>query len=574
MPPIHSETNPIHILPIMADIAGEYLCKIINMKKIFFSLLLLAEVIQADAQIKWMKDTSLPQKEEWNNYSTSFIGDLDHKKPILVAAIPYNGTYSNMDDANAPFDVSSGNSLFRFKSSLSEKGRMLQTYDSGMVYFLTPGIFRENTDEYEYRILLNNKTEIIHWSSINQFSDLTLNNFKKGFGFLGGYKAGWGNFISAEIRKKNTDTSFAFSSVYWKENKPAVQQIFTAKNLNDFFSLLQRPWNDKTIKKDVIVSPQLSAGENMIIYYLSAGIFKKEALEYQLVKDDKIIHVWGANDYDNNFIWLKELSPGKYKLSIRYTRQRHNVSEYRFEIKPQWHQTAWFKIITGSLLAAFIGFVVLLVIVSRQKRKFEKEKFEKEKLKLEMQSVRQQLNPHFVFNALNAVQALVNRNETDAANKYLAAFADILRQSLYYGEKDIIPLKEEIKMLRTYLLLEQLRFQFAWSVTADENLDVIEIPVLLLQPLVENSVKHGMSSIKGQGKIDIHFRQQENDIIISVTDNGKGFDADVESKGYGLKLTRQRIDMFNRMNDAQKINLFFPRISQGTKIEMIFSNWL
>lgn len=543
------------------------------MKKTFLALLLLITVIKGLAQIKWVKDLSAIPNQGWNNYSTTFLGDLGDKEPLLVAAIPYNGTYSNMEEASTALDLSSENSLFRFKSTLSSKSRQLFTYDSGMVYFLTPGIFPENAHEYEYRILLNGKTEISPWSAINRFSDLTLNTFKKGFGFLGGYQTTWGNFISAEIRRKNTDSSIAITSIFWKQAKPVVSNIYTSKNLNDFFALLQRPWDNKT-QEQLPTNFEFTSPENTIIFYLSAGLFKKEAMEYKLVMDNKVIRNWGPNDYDNNFIWLKELSPGKYKISIRYTRQRHNEAVYDFEIKPQWQQTTLFKIVAGSLLAAFVGFIILLFRARVQRRKLQRTEFEKEKVDFAMRSVRAKLNPHFIFNSLSSVQSLINQNEADKANEYLTIFSGILRQSLHYSDHTVIPIPEEIKMLTVYLQLEQLRFHFNYSVTADESSLTAELPVLLLQPLVENAVKHGVSAIQGEGIIDIHFYCKERALVVSITDNGKGFDKLSINKGYGLSLTQQRIELLNRVNKDQKIELSINSIVQGTKIIVIFNNWL
>ena len=130
----------------------------------------------------------------------------------------------------------------------------------------------------------------------------------------------------------------------------------------------------------------------------------------------------------------------------------------------------------------------------------------KEKLEVSLQSIRSQLNPHFIFNALNSIQALINKNDTDVANKYLSDFSSLLRESLQYNDRVYIPLDIEKQMLDTYLRLEQLRFQFAYSIScSNENLANTEIPSLLIQPLVENAVKHGISGLHEKGKIEIVF---------------------------------------------------------------------
>lgn len=543
------------------------------MKEKLMILLLLLTAMHGYAQIKWSEDKNASDVE-WNNYSTTYLGDIDKNQPLLVAAIPYNGVYDNSDvNANAPLDITYSGSLYRFKSMLSNKGQHLCTYDSGNVYFLTPGIFAANASNYEYRILLNGKTVIKAWSAINQFSDLDLNTFKKGFGFLGGYKASWGDYISAELRKKNEDSSFALTTVYWKEVKPSVSAIFTTKNLNEFFTLLQRPWDNKKptgySSKDLV----LPSTENTIIFYLSADIYKKEALEYCLIKDDKVLRNWAANDYDNNFIWLKELSPGKYKLQVRYSRQRQSVSTYEFEIKPQWQQTTSFKIIMGSLLAAFLGFIILLFRSAYQKRKLKEAEAQKEKLKLSLQSVRAQLNPHFIFNALSSIQSLINKNNSEAAGEYLSAFSSLLRRSLQFNDQEYIAVQQEADMLTTYLKLEQLRFPFVYDIILDNNVASADIPAFIVQPLVENAVKHGISGGGQEGKIIIHFFSDKKNLCIEIRDNGKGFDTSAESTGYGIKLTQQRIDLLN-MHEQKAEMLVNSKPGEGTIILLTLINWL
>ena len=264
------------------------------------------------AQIKWSSDSVSADHVDWDNYSTTYLGDIKETTPSIVTAIPYNGIYSNAKGIT--LNISFKGSLFDYESALSNKSIRLYTYDSSDVFFLTPGIFKNNADKYQYRVTLNSKTIITPWSNIDKFSDFQLSTFKKGFGFLGGYKTSWGNFITVELREKNNDSIITSAIVYWKETKPVVTSIYTSKNLNDFFTLLKRPW-DKSIKQPPIPKKlSFPSSENSIIFYLSANVYKKEALEYQLIKDQKVYREWAPNEFDNNFIWLKELPPGKYIL--------------------------------------------------------------------------------------------------------------------------------------------------------------------------------------------------------------------------------------------------------------------
>ena len=155
------------------------------MQKTLIFLLSLLVYIDTIAQVKWA-DGQIPFNNiEWNNYSTSFIGSGNNDYMLgIVTAIPYNGVYS-FGDANErnSLDMTFSGAAFRFKSNLSDKVQKLYTYDSSEVFFLVPGIYPNNADQFEYRILLNGEKEVRPWSAVTQFSDVkfSLNNFKKGF---------------------------------------------------------------------------------------------------------------------------------------------------------------------------------------------------------------------------------------------------------------------------------------------------------------------------------------------------------------------------------------------------------
>ncbi|HJY13489.1 MAG TPA: histidine kinase, partial [Flavobacterium sp.] len=125
----------------------------------------------------------------------------------------------------------------------------------------------------------------------------------------------------------------------------------------------------------------------------------------------------------------------------------------------------------------------------------------------------------------------MNKNEIDNANKYLSKFARLTRNVL--DDKELISLTQERTLLDDYLQMEQLRFGFKYEINCSENLDLdnIEIPSMLLQPFVENAVKHGISQKATDGRIDITFIKQSNDLVLTVTDNGNGFDTQKKNTG-------------------------------------------
>ncbi|WP_317246740.1 sensor histidine kinase [Pontibacter sp. E15-1] len=188
--------------------------------------------------------------------------------------------------------------------------------------------------------------------------------------------------------------------------------------------------------------------------------------------------------------------------------------------------------------------------------------------------MRSQLNPHFLFNALSGIQNLMNKNEIDNANKYLSKFARLTRNVL--DGKELISLSQEKTLLDDYLQMEQLRFGFKYEINHSVGLDLenIEIPSMLLQPLVENAVKHGISKKATDGKINITFTKQANDLTLTVTDNGNGFDAEKKNDGLGLLLSESRIALLNSIYKENRFSLAIQSATNGTKASLTLSDWL
>lgn len=199
---------------------------------------------------------------------------------------------------------------------------------------------------------------------------------------------------------------------------------------------------------------------------------------------------------------------------------------------------------------------------------------EKEIAKLRLESVRSQLNPHFLFNALAGIQTLMNKNEIDNANRYLVKFARLTRNVL--DHKELISLTSEKTLLDDYLQMEQLRFGFQYQITASPDLDVenIEIPAMLLQPFVENAVKHGIAEIGADGKIEIGFTAQTANLVLSIKDNGSGFDVNQNYEGLGLALTKNRISLLNSIYKENQFLLDMKADADGTVIKITLSQWL
>jgi two-component system, LytTR family, sensor kinase len=236
------------------------------------------------------------------------------------------------------------------------------------------------------------------------------------------------------------------------------------------------------------------------------------------------------------------------------------------------------ELLIYSLIAGLLIGVVFLVILYLNKKKNKKRLAENEQqkntAKLQLNSIRSQLNPHFLFNALAGIQNLMNRNEIDKANKYLSKFARLTRNVL--DDKELISLSQEKTLLDDYLQMEQLRFGFEYEINYSDDLDLanIEIPSMLLQPFVENAVKHGISQKAADGKVMVTFSKQANDLQLTVTDNGNGFDTVKKTKGLGLPLSESRIALLNSIYKENRFTLAIQSTTNGTKISLTLIDWL
>ncbi|WP_025141894.1 sensor histidine kinase [Pedobacter jeongneungensis] len=231
----------------------------------------------------------------------------------------------------------------------------------------------------------------------------------------------------------------------------------------------------------------------------------------------------------------------------------------------------------GIIIGGFFGLISVLILNNRKKsaaRILAQKSQEKEIAKLQLDSVRSQLNPHFLFNALAGIQNLMNKNEIDNANRYLSKFARLTRNVL--DHKELISLTSEKTLLDDYLQMEQLRFGFQYNISASPDLDVenIEIPAMLLQPFVENAVKYGISEKGNDGKIEISFTKEGTDLVLSVKDNGDGFDTAKDYTGLGLALTKNRISLLNSIYKETPFLLDMKADAKGTLIQITINQWL
>lgn len=265
---------------------------------------------------------------------------------------------------------------------------------------------------------------------------------------------------------------------------------------------------------------------------------------------------------ENNFLSLQNQPPGNYTIHIRSIRRDGRPSaqeaEIVFKIKAPFWKTPLFQ---GGVVLLAIG--VFLFFNQRrnrikQKKAIEKLTTEKKIAELEMQALKAQINPHFVFNCLNSIKGFIYEKDYRQADKYLDKFSDLLRSTMDNADAAIISMEEEIKYLDTYLQLEKLRFadKFDYTITVTDNINKAKsfVPAMLLQPYVENAIRHGVRYLEDRkGKITVAVSQKEGYVYCEIDDNGVGRTKaaalksamHIEYQSRGMQLSKRRAELYN-----------------------------
>lgn len=264
------------------------------------------------------------------------------------------------------------------------------------------------------------------------------------------------------------------------------------------------------------------------------------------------------------------LPPGIYELQLIAVNKfgvKSDLKKIAIIINPAFYQTQWFFIL-AILASAVTTLLIVLLYNHYKKKKTEKEQSTIKRItELEQMALRAQMNPHFIFNCLNSIQQFVYDKDIQSANRFISGFAKLVRQTLDNSAKSTLSIADEVEYLNSYLTLEKLRFEnkFDFHITVDPSIkqDEYKIPVMLLQPYVENSIRHGIRYKKdGPGHINIYFTAEGNFIDCSIEDNGIGRKKAMELKSRqhieyqskGMLLTRERVEAINK-NIAEKISI-------------------
>jgi len=238
----------------------------------------------------------------------------------------------------------------------------------------------------------------------------------------------------------------------------------------------------------------------------------------------------------------RELSQSKYSLAL--------TEQQLFEARTKWQKWLIYSLIFGM---ALLGLTAFFFYRTNRQQKLTNNL-------LALKSLRSQMNPHFIFNALNSVNNYIAKNDERSANRFLSEFSILMRTVLENSEEDFIPFSKELELLKLYVKLEHSRFaeKFAYTVEVGDNvkIDEFEIPPMLIQPYVENAIWHGLRYKEEKGHLKISVRQpEENQLMITITDDGIGRKQSAalktqnqkKQKSKGMGNIKRRIGILNEM---------------------------
>lgn len=235
-----------------------------------------------------------------------------------------------------------------------------------------------------------------------------------------------------------------------------------------------------------------------------------------------------AYDYAKKISDFKQLSIVSKEIAAYYADEGNYKEAYEFQLTHEQYLEKHNKQVDKGLQKE------LEAKYDAAEKRQETELLKLEATRLRLKALRAQMNPHFMYNALNSIQSFITSKDPNAAAKYLAKFAKLMRQSLDYSEEEVISLEKEIEFLETYLYINQkLRFEntLSYEIIVDDEIeeDIISIPAMIVQPYVENAIEHGLRS-KKNGKVLISFSLLDDDTIFCI----------VEDNGIGRKKVREQ----------------------------------
>ena len=458
------------------------------------------------------------------------------------------------------------------------------------------GVIYKSTNRYSDALKILSETQLLQQKTKHPGRGTTLTNIATIYEQLNQYNQAkkYLDWASAELKNSQDYRAIGewnnnMGSYYFKTNDYTTAEkhwnaaLSSFDKIQDQFGSFDTYWYLATLKKE----------QNQISLALSFALKSKEladatqVLEHQTKVERLLSELYELNKE----VGLALLHSKKYQVlkdslvnqeSIRKIAQAE--MNFAFEKEKMKHQEAlgkannkqWFWALGILILVLLFGLFYLQKKKEQQKQQLL---LENQLLDYKQKALHLQMNPHFLFNCLAAISSYIMQNEKEAAAKYLAMFSKLMRFTLESSKENWITLDKELASLNQYLSLEQLRLKNIFEFTIDRSTSVEDdmlVPPMLIQPLVENAIIHGILPKQAKGKIELHFEVQNNQLYVTVSDDGIGIEKSMAEKenqvelhkSLALSIIKERLEMLQK-NSNQKAKLEYQPTTSGTKVLLV-----
>ncbi|WP_445717983.1 histidine kinase [Flavobacterium sp.] len=364
-----------------------------------------------------------------------------------------------------------------------------------------------------------------------------------------------------------SDMEVVDGSLYLSSNK-GIYIIDRIKGFKNFRQPIVYFTSVAIEEKDTVLQNkyELAYDKNAIKFsFNSTGFQNTESIQYQY-KMQGLNSNWIPLEKGIDFVRYASLPAGNYTFTVRAVNANGLFSENKtilIEVNAPFWQKWWFYIvlIVGVGAASWMYFKIRFARLEKEKQiAIEKAEMDKELVFSQLENLRSQMNPHFIFNALNSIQEYIVSNEKETASAFLVKFSRLIRIYLEHSRMSEVQLDDELKALHLYLELEKDRFEdtLNYSIHVSSEIDVkaIKIPSLFLQPYIENALKHGLLHKKENRILEINFKidPKKSVLFCQISDNGIGRDAaallnqnrQFQHKSFATTANQKRVELINK----------------------------
>jgi LytS/YehU family sensor histidine kinase len=287
--------------------------------------------------------------------------------------------------------------------------------------------------------------------------------------------------------------------------------------------------------------------------------FENVHYQYRIIRND-VSQDWSSIRKSTD-VTIDYPEPGRYRIDFRRMDARNMITplqiSHSFYISPNFYETGWF------LFLALMGLVLLIALslwtyMERKQRLLQQEVDVKNTItELQLSSIQSQMNPHFMFNAMNVLIHMINLAPKRKAEEFAVSFASLMRKVLDQSRKSFISIEDEISTLQDYLFIQKQRLgpNFEYEIHCPVYIYKIQIPTMIIQPFVENAIIHGVSQVDWPGRISIIFSGNATNWQVEITDNGKGINnknfkiKNVAKKSFGISLVQKKLELIKNRYD-------------------------